>query len=38
MSYVIAAYAIVWLVFFAYVFYLGRKITGLERELSNFRK
>lgn len=38
MNYVLAAYAVVWLVFFAYVFRLGRKISKLERDLSNLRK
>lgn len=38
MNYVIASYIIVWVVFFAYVFYLGRRIAMLEREVANLKK
>ncbi|MBI4665750.1 MAG: CcmD family protein [Nitrospinae bacterium] len=38
MDYVIYAYALIWLVFFGYVFMLGRKVSKLEKDLSGLKK
>lgn len=38
MDFVIAAYSIIWAVFFVYMFYLARRISRLERDIANFKK
>lgn len=38
MNYVVAAYAVIWVVFFLYVFMIGRKISGLENEIAKMKK
>jgi len=38
MDFVIAAYAIIWLLFFGYVLKIGRSISKLEEEVSKLKK
>ncbi len=38
MNYVVAAYIIIWVAFFAYIGWLGMKIGKLEREVASLKK
>ncbi|MBI5816110.1 MAG: CcmD family protein [Nitrospinae bacterium] len=38
MDYVIYAYALVWLVFFGYVFLIGKRLSKLEKDVAGLKK
>ena len=38
MNFVVAAYALIWIFFFLYVFSIGRGVARLEKELAELKK